>query len=79
LNHVVGFTRMANFKAVIRLFRRFTQRTNESVMDALYHWMFGHLAVTGLTLNLDSTVMAHKTGRRAAITRPNAGAPAIIR
>jgi hypothetical protein len=57
LKRVFGFTRMANFKAVIRLFRRFTQHTNESVMDALYQWMFGHLAITGLTLDLDSTVM----------------------
>lgn len=57
LKRVFGFTRMANFKAIIRLFRRFTQHTHESVMDALSQWMFGHLAITGLPLDLDATVM----------------------
>jgi hypothetical protein len=31
---------MANFKAVMRLFSKFSQSTNESVMDSLYGWMF---------------------------------------
>jgi hypothetical protein len=31
---------MANFKAVMRVFRRFTQQSNEAVMDHLYGWMF---------------------------------------
>jgi hypothetical protein len=57
LSRLFGFTRMANFKAVMRLFRRFTQQTNESVMDSLYQWMFGQIAVNGVTLDLDSTVM----------------------
>ncbi len=67
LKRVFGFTRMANFKAVIRLFRRFTQHTNESVMDALYQWMFGHLAITGLTLDLDSTVMTRYGAQDGAV------------
>jgi hypothetical protein len=57
LKHVFGFTRMANFKAVMRLFKKFTQNTNESVMDSLYHWMFNHININGITLDLDSTVM----------------------
>ena len=57
LRRLFGFARMANFKAGMRLFRKLTQHTNESVMDSLYQWMFGHLAITGLTLDLDSTVM----------------------
>ena len=48
---------MANFKAVMRLFKKFTQSTNESVMDRLYRWMFGQLSINGITLDLDSTVM----------------------
>lgn len=57
LKHVFGFTRMANFKAVMRLFKKFTQNTNESVMDSLYQWMFNQININGITLDLDSTVM----------------------
>ncbi len=57
LRRLFGFTRMANFKAVMRLFRKFTQATNERVLGALYRWLFAQLAVDGLTLDLDSTVM----------------------
>ena len=57
LKRLFGFKRMANFKAVMRLFNKFTQSTNESVMDSLYQWMFGQIAINGLTLDLDSTVM----------------------
>lgn len=42
LKRLFGFKRMANFKAVIRLFNKFGQSTNESVMDVLYRWMFDH-------------------------------------
>ena len=49
--------RMANFKAVMRLFQRFTQSSNQGVMDSLYRWLFGQIAVNGVTLDLDSTVM----------------------
>ncbi len=57
LKRLFGFTRMANFKAVMRLFKKFDQDTNESVMDSLYRWMFGQLEINGITLDLDSTVM----------------------
>jgi hypothetical protein len=57
LKRVFGFARMANFKAVMRLFNKFTQDTNETVMDSLYQWMFGKLSINGITLDLDSTVM----------------------
>ena len=57
LKRVFVFTRMANFKAVMRLFNKFTQSTNESVMDSLYRWMFGQISIDGITLDLDSTVM----------------------
>ena len=48
---------MANFKAVMRLFRKFSHARNERVMQALYRWWFTQLSVDGLTLDLDSTVM----------------------
>ena len=57
LKRLFGFKRMANFKAIMRLFNKFTQATNESTMDALYRWMFGQLSINGITLDLDSTVM----------------------
>lgn len=57
LKHVFGFTRMANFKAVMRLFKKFTQNTNESVMDSFYQWMFNQININGITPDLDSTVM----------------------
>ncbi len=57
LKRLFGFKRMANFKAVMRLFGKFSQGTHESVMDSLYQWMFSQLSINGITLDLDSTVM----------------------
>ena len=57
LKHVFRFDRMANFKAVMRLFKKFDQATNESVMDSLYQWLFNQININGITLDLDSTVM----------------------
>ena len=66
LKRLFGFKRMANFKAVMRLFHKFTQGTNESVMDALYRWMFGQLSINGITLDLDSTVMTRYGAQEGA-------------
>ena len=66
LKRVFGFARMANFKAVMRLFNKFTQNTNETVMDSLYQWMFGQLSINGLTLDLDSTVMTRYGSQQGA-------------
>jgi hypothetical protein len=41
----------------MRLFGKFTQRFNDAVMDDLYRWLFGKIAIDGVTLDLDSTVM----------------------
>ena len=57
LKRIFGIKRMANFKAVMRVFRRFTQHSNEAVMDKLYGWMFEQIAIEGITLDVDSTVM----------------------
>ncbi len=51
-----------------RLFRKFTQATNERVLGALYRWLFAQLAVDGLTLDLDSTVMT-RYGQQEGATR----------
>ena len=66
LKHVFGFQRMANFKAVMRLFKKFSQSTNESVMDALYQWMFNQININGITLDLDSTVMTRYGSQEGA-------------
>ena len=67
LKRLFGFKRMANFKAVMRLFNKFSQSTNESVMDSLYGWMFGQIAINGITLDLDSTVMTRYGAQEGAV------------
>ena len=67
LKKVFGFTRMANFKAIMRLFKKFTQHTNETVMDALYQWMFNQININGITLDLDSTVMTRYGVQQGAV------------
>jgi Transposase DDE domain group 1 len=67
LKRIFGFARMANFKAVMRLFRRFTQSTNEGVMDKLYSWLFDQISIDGLTLDLDSTVMTRYGHQEGAV------------
>ncbi len=66
LKRLFGIKRMANFKAVMRLFKKFTQSTNESVMDSLYQWMFSQLSINGITLDLDSTVMTRYGAQEGA-------------
>lgn len=67
LKRLFGFSRMANFKAVMRLFRKFTQATNDHVFGALYRWLFAQIAVDGLTLDLDSTVMTRYGTQEGAV------------
>ena len=57
LQKLFGFKGMANFKAIIRFFKRFTQDSNASAMDSLYQWLFNQIHINGMTLDLDSTVM----------------------
>ena len=68
LQRLFGWKRMANFKAVMRLFRKFSQARHEQVMQALYRWWFTQLSVDGLTLDLDSTVMT-RYGSQAGAKR----------
>ncbi|MEP6934984.1 MAG: transposase [Nitrospirota bacterium] len=42
-------------------------------MDSLYQWMFGHLAITGLTLDLDATVMTRYGAQDGAARGYNPG------
>ena len=82
LKRIFGIKRMANFKAVMRLFRRFTQDTNEAVMDRLYGWMFAQIAIDGITLDVDSShdplrsARGGGTGLQPRQTRPLKSPPA---
>ena len=75
LGRLFGFARMANFKAVMRLFRKFTQATNEHVFGNLYRWFFTQIAVDGLTLDLDSTVMTRYGSQEGAVRGYNPTKP----
>lgn len=75
LKRIFGFERMANFKAVMRLFRRFTPSSRESVVDSLYRWLFGHISVDGVTLDLDSTVMTRYGTQQGAAKGYNPSKP----
>ena len=66
LQRLFGFARMANFKAVIRLFSKFSQPTNDRIFGRLYAWLFSQLQIDGLTLDLDSTVMTRYGGQEGA-------------
>ena len=57
LKRLFGFKQMANFKAIMRLFRKCSQADNERIANTLYSWQFSQLGIDGLTLGLDSTVM----------------------
>ena len=41
----------------MRLLKRFTQQENDRISHQMYRWLFDHLKLDGLTLDLDSTVM----------------------
>ena len=68
LRELFGFKTMANFKAIMRLFKRFTQQDNDRISGDLYRWLFGQLKLDGLTLDLDSTVMT-RYGQQMGVSR----------
>ena len=47
---------MANFKALIRFFNKFSQSGNQAVFAHLYRWLFGQIEMVRVTLDLDSVV-----------------------
>lgn len=57
LGTIFGFVRMANFKAITRLFGKFSQPMNDRVFGHLQQWLFSQLQIGRVTLDLDSTVM----------------------
>jgi hypothetical protein len=75
LQRLFGFQRMANFKAAMRLFRKFSQALNERVLGSLYGWLFRQLAVEEVTLDLDSTVMTRYGAQEGACLGYNPAKP----
>jgi hypothetical protein len=75
LARLFGFARMANFKAVMRLFRKFNQARNDQVMGSLYRWLYGQLALERCTLDLDSTVMTRHGEQQGAARGYNPSKP----
>jgi hypothetical protein len=57
LQKLFGFKRMANFKAIMRFFRKFDQAITMRIFGRMYRWFFDNLQLNHLTLDLDSTVM----------------------
>ena len=81
LNELFGIKTMANFKAIMRLFKRFTQQGIDRISGQMYRWMFDHLKLDGLTLDLDSTVMTRygqQMGPPEGITLPRKAGPHTI-
>jgi hypothetical protein len=75
LKRIFGFEKMANFKAIIRLFRKFSQVDNERIANSLYGWQFRQLGIDGLTLDLDSTVMTRHGIQQGAAKGYNSRKP----
>jgi hypothetical protein len=78
LKRLFGFKRMANFKAIMRLFRKFSQADNERIANTLYHWQFQQLGIDGLTLDLDSTVMTRYGVQEGTARGYNPGKPGRV-
>ena len=69
LGSIFGIDRMANFKAITRLFGRCTQAVNDRVFGSLYHWLFEQLQIGRVTLDLDSTVITRFGEQQAGAAR----------
>jgi len=45
LQKLFDFKRMANFKAIMRFFKKFDQATTAEIFGRLYRWFFGNLHI----------------------------------
>ena len=57
LGSIFDIDRMANFKAITRLFGKCTQAVNDRGLGSLYRWLFEQLHIGRVTLDLDSAVI----------------------
>ena len=75
LQKLFGFKRMANFKAIMRLYRKFNQATTMRVFGQCYRWFFSNLQLDHITLDLDSTVMTRYGQQEGAARGYNSRKP----
>ena len=58
LTCLLGWTRVAGHKAIVRLLGRFDTRRHERVQAEVYRWFFGKIStIERVTLDMDSTVI----------------------
>jgi len=57
LARLFGWTKVAEHKAIMRLFNRFDQEKSNEMQKKSYHWLFNKLALNPITLDVDSTVI----------------------
>jgi hypothetical protein len=76
LCRLFGWSRAAEFKAIIRLFERFDMLTNERVQSNMYRWLFGLLPQMKLvTLDFDSTVVTRNGQQQGSCRGYNPARP----
>jgi len=74
LVRLFGWPCAAEFKAIMRLFRRFDMLSNERVQGQMYRWLFDKLsALTRVTLDFDSTVVTRNGTQEGAARGYNPG------
>ena len=66
LRRLFGWSRMANFKTVMRLFRKLDQSANDRMFGDWYGWLFKNLHIDCVTLDLDSTIMTRYGNQQGA-------------
>lgn len=57
LARLFGWTKVAEHKAIMRLFNRFDQDKSNEMQKKSYNWLFNKLALNPVTLDVDSTVI----------------------
>lgn len=75
LAQVFGLQRMANFKAITRMFGKFDQVRNQHCFGVLYRWLFEQTAHSNITLDLDSSVITRYGTPQGASKGYNARKP----
>ena len=69
LTRLLGWTKAAGHRAIVRLFERFDMARNEGVQEAVYRWFFDKVStLTRITLDRDSTVIT-RHGEQEGATR----------
>jgi hypothetical protein len=75
LARIFGIERMANFKAITRLFSKFDQARNQHCFAVLYRWLFEQVGASNITLDLDSSVITRYGQPQGASKGYNARKP----